>query len=543
MCSTNFNTKLFCILFTFFTGSFAFAQTPIRYNQANTFESGGPIPNFVSSEDINNDGHIDLLVSTERKIHFLMGDGTGTLEKQATIRLDNTGSGAALGDYDGDGDIDIAISITNSQPREEFWYYYQSVYTTEVYLNDGASSPNFTKVTNIPYYGASNKIQAEDFNDDGVDDLMIDGHIMLSQGNGNFVESDTIEIPSYYQSRISGIYTTDINDDDKKDIVFAGLYVNYCGNGDGTFLECDEFLVSSDAVVADYNNDGLLDIIEPKVVSYKQIAYTSYSGGGCGTVVSYSYSRRGGWKGGRGRYRRTRCFPSYQVTRYRSEPETAQIVVKLQNDLGSFDEITSPVFDGEVVQMDVLDIDGDAQTDVVLRLKNQMGISVLPGLPDNEISSLETVVDAPSVLNFEDLNEDGLSDIVYVGLSDPLRADSDAWAFVHLQTSSANNTSAGTELTPEPTPTETATTSNESTSNSSFPAIDPEGETLELAGTISELNPDHFVIKGTSIWYDDSTTFKYEPGFNFEVGQSAQVEANPNVDGSGTAMKIQIGPL
>jgi len=543
MFSTNFQKELFYILLASFMSSFAYAQTPISYHQANTFESGGPMPNFVSSEDINSDGHVDLLVSTERKIHFLMGDGTGTLEKQATLRLDNTGSGAAIGDFDGNGSLDIAVSITNSQPREEFWYYYQSVYTTEVYLSDGASSPNFTKVTNIPYYGAGNKIQAEDFNDDGYDDLMVDGHIMLNQGNGSFVESDAIVIPDYYQSRISGTYTTDINNDGNMDIIFAGLYVNYCGNGDGTFTECDEFIVSPDAIVADYNNDGLLDIIEPKVASFKQIAYTTYSGGGCGTVVSYSYSRRGGWKGGRGRYRRTRCFPSYQVTRYRSEPETAQIVIKLQNDSGSFDEIISPVFDGEVVQIDTLDINGDAQTDIVLRLKNQPGISVLSGLPDNGIATIETIVDAPSVLNFEDLNEDGLSDIVYVGLSDPLRADSDALAFVHLQTSSADNTGTSTTPTPGPTTAEPVPTNTDSTSNSNFPAIDPEGETLELAGIISELTPDHFVIEGTTTWYDDSTTFKYESGFNFEVGQPAQVEANPNLDGSGTAIKIQVGPL
>jgi FG-GAP-like repeat/Domain of unknown function (DUF5666) len=531
--------------------SIAYAQTPINYDQANTFETGGPMPNFVSSEDMNNDGHVDLLVSTERKLHFLLGDGTGILEKRATIRLNATGTGAALGDFDGDGSLDIAISVTTAQTTEAYWYNnYQAIQTTDIYLNDGAVDPTFTKLSSLPYYGVNSKFQAEDFNADGLDDLMINGHILLSQGDGNFLESDSIIISDYYQNKISGTFTTDINNDGNIDIIYPGLSTNYCGNGDGSFFECYDYIVPAGGIVADFNGDGLMDQITTQVVSFKQIPYTVYSGGGCGTVVSYSYSGRRGsrHRGGRGRIRRTRCFPSYKVTRYRSEPETSQVLVRLQNNDGTFEEITSPIIDGEIVQLDVIDMDGDALTDVALRLKNQSGLSVFRGLGGGELSVLEPVADAPSVLNFEDFNEDGLPDIIYVGLSIPSKPDSDAWAFLHLQSSSASNSTAGTgattgTTTPQTTPTTPTGTNPGSSSNSNFPAIDPNGETLELAGTISELYNDHFVIQNTTIWYDNSATFKYESGFILEVGQSAQVEANPNVDGSGTAIKVQVGPL
>ncbi len=530
-------------------GTSASALTPVNFDQATTFESGGPMPNFVSSEDINNDGHVDLLISTEKKLHFLLGDGTGFLEKRASIRLNATGTGAALGDFDGDGNLDIAISATQSLPLEFVWYNYQPVQTTDIYLSDGALTPSFTKVNSLAYYGANTRIQAEDFDGDGIDDLMIDGHILLSQGDGSFQESDAIVFSLYYRNKISGTYTTDINNDGNVDIIFAGLTVNYCGNGDGTFFECTDFLVSSKGIVDDFNGDGLMDQIETQVVSFKQIPYTSYTGGGCGTVISYSYSGRSGsrHRGGRGRIRQTRCFPSYQVTRYRSEPETSQILVRLQNSDGTFNETLSPIINGEVIQLEVIDIDGDSQTDVTVRLKNQPGISLLRGLGGGELSDVEAVPGAPSVLNFEDLNEDGLPDIIYVGLSIPSKPDSDAWAFLHLQTSAGGTSTGTTTGTNPPAPPATQTpptgTNTGTSGNPNFPAINPNGETLELAGTITALYSDHFVVQNTTVWFDSTAIFKYEPGFVLEVGQSAQVEANPNVDGSGTAIKVQIGPL
>jgi len=352
-------------------------------------------------------------------------------------------------------------------------------------------------------------------------------------------------VPDYYLINLSGTYTTDINNDGKIDIVYAGVF-SYCGNGDGTFEVCSDYTVSKGNLVADFNGDGLVDIIETKVVSFKQIPYTSYSGGGCGTVVSYSYSGRRGSRsrGGRGRIRYTRCYPSYKVTAYRSEPETSKIVIKLQNVDGTFDEISSSVVDGEFIQHTIVDLDGDGLSDVVARLKNQSGISVFRGKVDGGLSDIESIPTAPSVLSFDDFNEDGLADSVYVDLSIPSKPDSDAWAFVHLQLSNSHATTtttdtATTTIVPDTTTVDTGST----VTNSNFPAIDPDGETLELAGTITELHADHFVVEGITIWFDDSASFKYEQGHILEVEESAQVEADPNIDGSGTAIKIQVGPL
>lgn len=550
MFSNKFIFKLLGTVAALMASTHIYAETSIVFDNPITSESGGPKPDFVSTEDINNDGYEDLLISTEQKLHFLMGDGSGNLEKNATIRLDATGTGAALGDYNNDGNLDIAISLMTSNSEFSYWYRPPVIKTTEIYLSDGAIKPSFTQVSSLSYYGGKN-IQAEDFNGDGLDDLLINGQVLLNQGEGDFQAGDNLSLSDYYQSQLSGTFTTDINNDDNLDIIYAGAFT-FCGNGDGTFDLCPDFAVKKGNLVGDFNGDGLIDIIETKVVSFKQIPYTSYSGGGCGTVVSYSYGGRRGnrSRGGRGRIRFTRCYPSYKVTSYRSEPETSKLIVKLQNEDGTFEEISSPVINGEFTQHDIVDLDGDGLTDVVVRLKNESGVSIFRGLGDGELANKVAMPNAPSVLSFADFNEDGLPDIVYVALSIPSKADSDAWAFVHLQQSSASNTGTesgtgtgtGTGDTTPTTPPDATGGTGEGSGNN-FPAIDPNGETLELEGTISELFSDHFVIDGITIWFDNSTAIKYESGYILEVGGSAQVEADPNLDGSGTAIKIQVGPL
>ncbi len=70
--------------------------------------------------------------------------------------------------------------------------------------------------------------------------------------------------------------------------------------------------------------------------------------------------------------------------------------------------------------------------------------------------------------------------------------------------------------------------------------LPPNGETLELKGTINEFYNDPFVVQNTAIWHDISTAFKYESGFSLEVGQSVQVEANPMWMGQEPQLKYKL---
>jgi len=98
------------------------------------------------------------------------------------------------------------------------------------------------------------------------------------------------------------------------------------------------------------------------------------------------------------------------------------------------------------------------------------------------------------------------------------------------------------------TPNESVPTTPEATvgtPSNNFPAIDTDAEPIETEGVISDARADYFVVNGVTIWYDSSATIKFETGFGntIDIGDEVQVEAYTNVDDSGTAKKIQIGPL
>ncbi len=541
--------KIF-ILLSCVSSSLCIANTDVTFafNSANHFETGGPKPDYVGIADVNNDGHVDMLVSTESKINFLYGDGLGNLEKQDSILLSGKGVGIISADFNGDGIKDLAVSM---ELYNGYSYWYSPIKTTDIYLGDQNAVSGFSKIDSLTVHGGQN-IHAEDFNNDGLDDLLIDRTVLLSLGNGEFNESAALPLSSSQLKYASGAYSADLNNDDFADIVFAGV-ASFCGDGEGQFEECPQYALSQQAGLVDINDDGLMDIVESEIVSFKQVAYTVRSGGGCGTVVSYSYSGRRGnrFRGGRGRIRYTRCFRGYTYTKYRNEPETSRVVIKIQQNDGAFETIASPIIDGEITAVETLDLNNDQFIDVAAKVKNQAGLTVFWGEGSGNLSNGVLYENVPSILAFEDFDENGYPDIFYVNLSEPTKPDSDAWAFVHLQkTANApvapvidSNEEKQTDQD-EPTPVDNQDPIDQTGGDASnFPAIDPEAETLELEGEISAVYADHFIIDGITIWFDGAAIFKYESGHQLAAGETAQVEADPNVDGSGTAIKVQVGPL
>ncbi len=505
------------------------AQSAVTFDGAVSFETGGPKPDYVGVEDVNGDGYPDALVSTESKINFLVNDGQGVLDKQGSILLTGRGLGFAGGDFNGDGHLDIAVSLVSV-------YAYPAYQQTVIYLGDGANKPTFTQIGSLPVYGGQN-IHTEDFNGDGWDDLLVGKTVMLSLGNGDFYQSEVISISDSSLAHQSGTFTADVNGDGLLDIVFAGVS-SFCGNGLGAFASCS-FFVPQVATVADMNDDGLLDIIRTEVVSYQQIPHTVTSGGGCGTVVAYNYSgRRSYSRGGRGRIRFTRCFRGWTTTRYTYEPETSRVVVNLQQSDGSYRSIAGTPVNGEIIGLDSLDLNDDGLIDIALTLKNEPKLGIMEGVGMGELTAMEMVAGVSPVLSFDDFDGNGYPDQFFVELSDPAKLDSDALLSIRYQlTGGAGSTASGAGAG---TTTDAATPAPPT--NSDFPAVDPSADPLELQGVITEVDANRFVVAGITIWFDNNATFKYEDGYSLDIGQPAQVEAYANVDGSGTAIKVQIGP-
>jgi len=195
----------------------------------------------VSIADVNNDGLDDIYVSRSggysnpllRKNHLYINNGNNTFsEKSKIYGLDDMGysTQASFFDYDKDGDLDMYLvnhpTDFNRPMEREYAHSLDSLYTSDkLYKNNGSNK--FIEV------GKTAKIQNNAF---GL-----------------------------------GLCIKDLNSDGWPDIYVANDYIEpdylYLNNKDGTFSESirnatkhiSNYGMGVD--IADYNNDGLVDII------------------------------------------------------------------------------------------------------------------------------------------------------------------------------------------------------------------------------------------------------------------------------------------
>lgn len=110
-------------------------------------------------------------------------------------------------------------------------------------------------------------------------------------------------------------------------------------------------------------------------------------------------------------------------------------------------------------------------------------------------------------------------------------------AFHMLDTMAAAPTPTPVIVTPTPTPVATPTPTPVATPT---PVVTNTGKKVELKGIISSVDYSSIVVKGTTVYITPSTVIKlnYQP--SLEVGQKVQVKGRMNIDGTVTALKIEV---
>lgn len=262
----------------------------------------------VAVGDINNDGFKDLFFTSNQSENKLyLNKGNFVFEDISSSSGIDTYTGwaigAAMADVNGDGYLDIYVSQLGS--------YRGFVGHNLLFINDGGSGTTFSekaKEYGLDHKGYSTQSSFFDYDNDGDLDMYLLNHSAHESKNfgpytlryehdslsgdklfRNDTDSagvkftDVTQEAGIYDSFIGyglGVTASDINNDGCIDIFISNdfhendyLYINNC---DGTFTETLEAsmghtsLASMGNDVADFNNDGLLDIMVLEMLPDKE---------------------------------------------------------------------------------------------------------------------------------------------------------------------------------------------------------------------------------------------------------------------------------
>jgi hypothetical protein len=233
----------------------------------------------VVADDFNNDGYLDLMVSTwdvREPLKFYASDGVGKfVDRTSEAGLDGIAGGLNMvqGDYNNDGRVDVYI-------LRGAWLFAAGRHPTSLLRNNGDGT--FTDVTFPAGLGEESypgqTASWADYDLDGWLDLYVGGEeaatnrapCRLYHNNGDGTFTDVADAAGVTNHRLAkGVVWGDYNDDRYPDIYVSNLGADnrlYRNNQDGTFTD-----VGLEAGVAnvrasfptwfwDYDNDGVLDL-------------------------------------------------------------------------------------------------------------------------------------------------------------------------------------------------------------------------------------------------------------------------------------------
>lgn len=244
------------------------SQQIIGYHQEGT--------NFVQMVDIDADGDLDILATTNSTLKWFENTGgQGLFDTVHIVEPDNLGVNTAyLKDINGDGLNDIVTFSTN---YGVFWY--ESINGTGEF-----STKNIVNGT-----AGSNSFYPKDLDSDGDLDIVVcysENKIAWfeNDGSGNFGTEKLLITDLYFAYRI---YSDDIDNDGDNDIIASdNNKMVWYKNLDGLGTFSSEYLIDEDnlsidnIVLSDINGDNNLDILVSNWTSQSVLWYANLNGQG-----------------------------------------------------------------------------------------------------------------------------------------------------------------------------------------------------------------------------------------------------------------------
>ena len=290
----------------------------------------GSSPYAITSGDVNNDGHDDLVYTNigHNTVSVLINDGSGGFGPPTGFAVGTEPRSVALGDFNGDQKLDlvtansnafsvsvlfgdgqggfgpanhitvpgfnpesVAIGDLNNDGRPDLAVAYTSASIVSVLLAN--SNGGFGSPTSFPVPNGGQDIVINDLNRDGLADLVVANisGVSVLLGNSSTGFGPTNTLPTTATSL--AVVVDDFNGDGKSDIasvVGNQQIINvYIGDGQGGFAQPTPFpagFAPSFLRSADFNGDGIVDLVTLNHLSTASILLGNGSGG-FGAPVTY----------------------------------------------------------------------------------------------------------------------------------------------------------------------------------------------------------------------------------------------------------------
>lgn len=214
-------------------------------------------PMDICVEDLNNDGHLDLVVSSEGSdsaskdsISVFINKGDGSFYDPVNYYTHEQSFSLCVGDFNADGFADVATA---------------NYFSKDLSVLFNLGNATFSSSVNYPIHYHTWDVTTADMNSDDYLDLIATSEgqylfIFYNDGSGNFIRDSV-----FLNQNSIGLVPVDIDNDSDQDIVATSktgnsLAIIYNNNNtySVSYIPINGFI--ENIIAEDFNNDGFKDI-------------------------------------------------------------------------------------------------------------------------------------------------------------------------------------------------------------------------------------------------------------------------------------------